>query len=74
MTGTKYETAISETQSVVDEWLTGLPAALKEPLARAIVERLVAKGVIQDTDPDELRAYRTGPLAPGRTIIGGSDD
>jgi adenylylsulfate kinase-like enzyme len=72
MTGNRYETAISETQSVVDEWLTGLPAALKEPLARAIVDRLVAKGVIQSTDPDDLTTqYRTGPLAPGRKIVGG---
>ena len=73
MNGNKYETAVAETQSVLDEWLSGLPQALKGPLAQQIVERLVAKGVIQDTDPEELQRYREGPLAPGRTIVGGDD-
>ena len=71
MNGNKYETALAETQSVLDEWLSGLPQALKGPLAQQIVERLVAKGVIQDTDPEELQRYREGPLEPGRTVVGG---
>ena len=49
----RYELAVYETQSVLSEWNL---EAFAEPgrLAAAIVDRLVAKGVIQSTDPDEL--------------------
>lgn len=70
----RYELAVAETQSVLDEWLASYgDRLLVAPMATAIVERLIAKGVIQATDPDELvePRYRTGPLKPGRTIIGG---
>jgi len=39
-------------------------------VAERIVERLVARGVIQSTDPEEL-GYRTGPLQPGTRVTGG---
>jgi hypothetical protein len=77
MNGNKYETAVAETRSVLGEWLTLLTEGQRidsphsrDIVARQIVDRLVAKGVIQDTDPEELR-YRTGPLEPGRKITGG---
>jgi hypothetical protein len=74
--GNKYETALIETQSVLAEWLTGLPTALHVPLAKEIVERLIAKGVIQSTDPTDLTgetpvSVRRSALPPGRTVIGG---
>jgi hypothetical protein len=76
MIANKYETAVHEVESVLDEWLASYgDRLLVGAMAKAIVERLVAKGVIQSTDPDELVApqYRTGPLAPGRKIVGGHD-
>jgi len=76
--GNKYETALIETQSVLAEWLTGLPTALHVPLAKEIVERLIAKGVIQSTDPTDLTgetpvSVRRSALPPGRTVIGGDE-
>jgi len=74
MTMTKYDRALTETQSVLDEWLAGYgDRILVLPLAQAIVERLIAKGVIQSIDEDDLRAVRTGPLAPGRIVVGGEE-
>lgn len=78
MNGNKYETALIETQSVLAEWLTGLPTALHVPLAKEIVERLIAKGVIQSTDPTDLTgetpvSVRRSALPPGRTVIGGDE-
>jgi len=63
----RYELAVHEVRSVLAEWD---PRPLDDIIATKIVERLVAKGVIQSTDPEEL-GYRTGPLEPGRTIVGG---
>lgn len=68
----KYELGIHEVESVLDEWLASYgDRLLVLPMATAIVERLVAKGVIQSTDPEDLKDYRTGPLEPGRKIVGG---
>lgn len=71
---TKYDDAVAETQSVLAEWLvpfaTGTGGTWHVDLGAAIVDRLVAKGIIQSTDPEEL-GYRTGPLEPGRRIVGG---
>jgi hypothetical protein len=77
----KYEQAVNETRSVLDEWDVSTPTSritheYTTPfIARAVVARLIAKGVIQSTDPDDLvePQYRTGPLAPGRVIVGGDD-
>lgn len=54
-----YELALTETKSVLDEWLTDTAVyqTLHQAMAQAIVERLIAKGVIQSTDPDELTDY-----------------
>ena len=72
MNGNKYETALAEVRSVLDEMMTEYRYASEvEAAAVAVVERLIAKGIIQDTDPEELQRYRTGPLEPGRTIVGG---
>jgi hypothetical protein len=49
--GNKYEQAVAETRSVLDEWLTG---TYHDIVATKVVERLIAKGIIQDTDPSEL--------------------
>lgn len=71
----KYELALRETKSVLDEWWEADDFHLaysRELIAKQIVERLVAKGVIQSTDPDDLLDYRTGPLEPGRKIVGGT--
>jgi hypothetical protein len=74
MTGNKYETALAEVRSVLAEWMVQGERISSEfargVLADKIVDRLVAKGVIQSTDPDDL-GYRTGPLAPGRRVTGG---
>ena len=48
----KFELAVAETRSVLAEW-TNTPIE-HDSMAKAIVERLVAKGVIQSTDPDDL--------------------
>jgi hypothetical protein len=79
--GNKYETALQEVRSVLGEWLDLINDGeridsphSRNVVAGKIVDRLVAKGLIQSTDPDDLRNYRTGPLTPGRTIIGGVDD
>lgn len=70
-----YELAVAETKSVLNEWLDD--PLRSDALAEVVVERLIAKGVIQSTDPDELTDYwathepRTGALEPGRTVIGG---
>jgi len=82
--GNKYETALAEVRSVLDEWLTE-----EQPvwpvgydwngrLTREIVERLIAKGVIQSTDPADLTgetpvSVRRSALPPGRTVIGGDE-
>ena len=51
----RYELAVHEVESVLDEWLASYgDRLLVLPMARVIVERLIAKGVIQSTDPDEL--------------------
>jgi hypothetical protein len=70
----KYELALHETQSVLSEWLTTDPDEDQRRLAQRIVDRLVAKGVIQSTIENDLRDYRTGPLEPGRKTIGGPRD
>ena len=70
MNGSKYETALAEVQSVLSEWMSTDPGADERRLAQQIVDRLVAKGVIQSTDPEEL-GYRTGPLQPGRKVVPG---
>lgn len=74
----KYELALRETKSVLDEWWEADDFHLaysREMIAKQVVERLVAKGVIQSTDPDDLldfrTGYRTGPLEPGQTTVGG---
>ena len=78
MTMTKYDRALTETRSVLEEWMGLLERGervdsmhSRNVLAERIVQRLVAKGVIQSTDQDDLQQYRTGPLAPGRTVTGG---
>lgn len=74
----KYELALHETKSVLDEWWEADDFHLgysREMIAKQIVERLVAKGVIQSTDPEDLQdwrsgpPYRTGALEPGQTIV-----
>ena len=77
----RYELAVHEVQSVLAEWMVPLllgsgggEKASQEwsvDLGKVIVDRLVAKGVIQSTDPEDLVDYRTGPLEPGRKIVGG---
>jgi len=47
----RYESAVAEVRSVLSEWD---PRPLDDIIADKIVERLVAKGIIQSTDPDEL--------------------
>jgi len=57
----KYELAVAETRSVLSEWMADDRIASefsRGVLAGKIVERLVAKGVIQSTDPDDLRDFR----------------
>jgi hypothetical protein len=78
MTMTKYQRALQEVRSVLGEWadLVAAGQRIDSPFSRdivskQIVDRLVAKGVIQSVDEDDLREVRTGPLAPGRTVIGG---
>ena len=70
----KYELALAETKSVLDEWWTAddfdLPLS-REMIAKQIVERLGAKGVLQSTIENDLKDYRTGPLEPGQTTTGG---
>ncbi len=80
MTMTKYDRALQEVRSVLGEWADLVRAGeridspySRDIVTRKIVDRLVAKGVIQSTDEDDLREVRTGPLAPGRTIVGGDD-
>jgi hypothetical protein len=79
--GNKYETAVVEVRSVLGEWLdlVSLGQRIDSPfgrdvLANKIVERLIAKGVIQSTDPDDLVtpvSVRRSALPPGRTVVGG---
>ena len=73
MTGNKYDLALQEVRSVLRETLDpdnwSVPSEF-DLVATAVVDRLVAKGVIQSTDPEDL-GYRTGPLEPGRKITGG---
>ena len=77
----KHELAVHEVESVLDEWLANYgDRLLVLPMAQAIVERLIAKGVIQSTDPNDLLdfrstddGYRTGPLKPGRTVVSGRE-
>jgi hypothetical protein len=71
----KYELALAETKSVLDEWWLADDfdlALSREMIAKQIVERLIAKGVIQSTIENDLLDYRTGPLEPGRNVVGGS--
>jgi hypothetical protein len=74
----KFELAVHETRSVLDEWLMDVPdSPTNDLLATAVVDRLIAKGVIQSTIEDDLRDfrgddYRTGPLEPGSSTVGGS--
>jgi hypothetical protein len=81
----RYDDAVHEVESVLSEWRDSddnpswpVGYAWNDRIARVIVDRLVAKGVIQSTDPDDLRGdqhihadYRTGPLEPGRKVVGG---
>jgi hypothetical protein len=50
--GNKYQQAVAETRSVLAEWLPD--SGFDDIVATKIVERLIAKGVIQDTDPEQL--------------------
>ena len=52
----KYELAVYHTKSVLDEWLPGVEVqgSYSRHLAEVIVERLIAHGVIQSTDPEDL--------------------
>lgn len=51
----RYELALAETKSVLDEWFSETWSSSINPIvAQAVVERLVAKGVIQSTDPEDL--------------------
>jgi len=70
---TRYDNAVSEVRSVLNEHMIEYRFASEvDAAAVAVVERLVAKGIIQSTDSDDLRStYRTGPLAPGHTVVGG---
>ena len=74
----KYELAVHEIESVLEEWNDSednpswpIGYAWNARIARVITDRLVAKGVIQSTNPDDLKDFRTGPLEPGRIIVGG---
>ena len=73
----RYEDAVNETRSVLAEWLALLTEGervdsphSRTVVAERIVDRLVGKGIIQSTDPEDL-GYRTGPLEPGRKVVGG---
>jgi hypothetical protein len=66
----RYELAVHEVRSALDEWLTD-GGQWHDIVAKAVVERLVSKGVIQSTIENDLKDYRTGPLEPGRRIISG---
>jgi hypothetical protein len=66
----KYELGLAETRSVLSEWT--IPGDT-DRLSKDIIDRLIAKGVIQSTDPEDLQDYRTGPLEPGRKVVGGSN-
>ena len=48
----KYELAVHQTQSVLSEFPSTLHT--EHFVARMIVERLIAQGVIQSTDPEDL--------------------
>jgi hypothetical protein len=78
MTANKYELAVNETRSVLGEWMDLIEVGqridsphTRDIIAREVVSRLIAKGVIQSTDEADLVDYRTGPLKPGRTVVGG---
>lgn len=68
----RYELAMHEVQSVLAEWLPPEASSWDQidSASKAIVDRLVAKGVIQSTVENDLKDYRTGPLEPGRKIVG----
>jgi hypothetical protein len=56
----RYELAVHEVESVLDEWLASYgDRLLVGAMAKAITERLIAKGVIQSTNPEDLIDYRT---------------
>jgi hypothetical protein len=74
MMGNKYETAVNEVRSVLAEWVADDRISsefARGVLADKVVQRLIAKGVIQSTNPEDLQ-HRTGPLAPGRSTVGGA--
>jgi len=83
--GNKYETALAEVRSVLGEWMDLLDRGeridsphSRNVVAERIVERLIAKGVIQSTDPTDLTgetpvSVRRSALPPGRTVIGGDE-
>ena len=85
MNGNKYETALAEVRSVLGEWMDLLDRGeridsphSRNVVAERIVERLIAKGVIQSTDPADLTgetpvSVRRSALPPGRTVIGGDE-
>lgn len=51
----RYDLALQEVRSVLNEMMTEYRYANEvDAAAKAVVDRLVAKGVIQSTDPDEL--------------------
>jgi hypothetical protein len=50
----RYEKAFHETHSVLSEWLPDAEPWKVDTITRKVVERLIAKGVVQSTDPDEL--------------------
>jgi hypothetical protein len=51
MQGNKYQSAVTEVRSVLSDWMV---TGDTDHMAQAVVDRLIAKGVIQSTDPDEL--------------------
>ena len=52
----KFYPAVQEAKSVLDEWLpeSEWAGARNRAIAEAVVQRLIAKGIIQSDDPDEL--------------------
>lgn len=50
----KYALAVAETRSVLGEWIPEYMDEHGAAMANAVVERLIAKGVIQSTDPEDL--------------------
>ena len=54
----RYELAVYETQSVLSEWIDPALHIRTTEMTKAIVDRLIAKGVIQSTNPNDLVDFR----------------